>query len=45
MRAISTPAVIAVAVASLLSLGGTAWAASPDWKKSEDRARAHIKSF
>jgi Zn-dependent metalloprotease len=45
MRVLSTPSAIAVAVASVLSFGGAAWAGSPDWKKSEDRARANIKSF
>ena len=48
MRAFSTPTAFAVAAASVLSLCGSAWAGTnpqPDWKRSEDRARANIKSF
>ncbi len=45
MRTLSTPTAIAVAAASVLSLSGAAWAASADWKASEDRARTNIKSF
>jgi Zn-dependent metalloprotease len=45
VRKLFTPTAIAVAAVSALCLSGLACAGSPDWKKSEDRSRAHIKSF
>ncbi len=45
MQKPSSPILSAVTAISLLSLGGTAWAASTDWAKFEESARANIKLF